>query len=374
MYLWLLLIFSFLLLPICNYRFSLGRKNGKDIVLHNKNGKLIYITLMSIIMVAITALRADSVGADTAMYHNLYDITRSALSFSEARGYWQNQSLEVGFLFLEFILSRYLDFHAASFIFAIISIVPLMVLIYRDSENYWLSIFVYICFGMYTFSMTGIRQSVAMGLCCIAFMFAKDRKLVKFLTFVILSFTIHKSALVFLPTYWLITIGHNKKTIGIFFLGTITSFGLGPIVYKLLNMFARFSYESSENAGGSNLYLFIIGTLMLSYYISKRFFSDNYSKNEITLVSNKNLPIFNMIAFCAILWPITRANSVVFRLYYYYFIFLALFIPNFINGIRDKKTKLIILFIYFVVGCYFLNFYIIGNEQMKYAVYKFFWQ
>lgn len=374
MYLWLILVISFLFLPICNYRITIGQKNRNSTVPCQKNGKLFFITLVSVILVTINALRADSVGADTAMYHNLYDLTRSASSLSEARGYWQNQSLEVGFLFLEFVLGRFLDFHAASFVFAIISIVPLMVLIYKYSDNYWLSIFVYICFGMYAFSLTGLRQSVAMGLCCIAFIFAKKRKLVVFLLFVILAFTIHKSALIFLPAYWLMTVGHSKKTIGIFFLSTVASFGLGPVVYKLLNMFARFSYESSDSAGGSKLYLFIIGTLLLSYLVSKRFFSSSTSKEEIKLVTNENLPIFNMIAFCALLWPITRANSVVFRLYYYYFIYLALFIPNFINGIRDKKTKLMILVIYLAVGFYFLNFYIIGNEQMKYAAYEFFWQ
>lgn len=372
MYLWLVLFTSILLLPITHYTLKFG--NNKVNKIKYQNGKIVYIFLFSLVLIVLTGFRADTVGKDTVMYHQLYDITRATTSFSETLGCWQNKSIEIGYLILEFVLGRVMDFHFASLIFAIISIAPVMVLIYKYSENYWLSLFIYLAFGMYTFTFAGVRQSLAMGICCIAFLFAKERKFVKFIIFIILAVFIHKSAVIFVPTYWLIKAKHNQKNITLFFVGIVASFGLRSVLYKILNMFSRYTYESSDTAGGSKLYLFLLGTLILSYFVSKHFFSDNILKDNAQLVSNENVSIFNMVAFCALLWPITSANAVVFRLYYYYFLFLILFIPNFIKEIKKRNVKLVIVGLYLIVGCYFLEFYILGNAQMMYSTYSFFWK
>lgn len=370
MYLWMLLLCSILLFPVTHYTIVIGNK------IQNKsyqNGKKVYIVIFSILLIVITGLRADTVGKDTMMYHQLYDITRSASSFSSAVQAWQNKSIEVGFLFLEFLLGRIVDFHLASLIFAAISIVPVMILIYRYSENYWLSLFVYLAFGMYVFTFAGVRQSLAMGICCIAFLFAIENKFIKYIIAIVLAVFIHKSAVIFFPVYWLIRIKHNEKSIRWFFIGTVVSFGLRSTLYKVLNLFSRNVYESTGNAGGIKLYLFILGTLVLSYFVSKYFSSGNSATADMRLEQNGNPSIFNMVVFCALLWPITSANAVVFRLYYYYFLFLVLFIPNFISSISYKGSRMITLGVYLFVGCYFLQFYTLGNTQMMYSTYSFFW-
>ena len=372
MYLWIILLFSMLLLPITHYTFVLFNNTVSE--KKQRNGKILYIILFSVILILLTGLRADTVGKDTAMYHQLYDITRATTSFSEALGLWQNKSIEIGYLFLEFILGRVMDFHCASLIFAIISIVPVMILIYRYSDNYWFSLFIYLAFGMYVFSFAGVRQAIAMGICCIAFIFAIEKDFIKYVVAIIIAISIHKSAIIFFPVYWLIRIKHNKRSIIWFFAGIVMSFGFRTALFKILNMFSRYTYETSDNAGGLKLYFFILGSLILSYFFSQYFFPSKKLDDNTKLVLNDDVSIFNMVAFCALLWPITSSNAVVFRLYYYYFLFLILFIPNFIKAVPDKKNKLIIGSLYLLVGAYYLHFYTLGNAQMMYSTYCFYWQ
>lgn len=370
MYLWIVLLCSLLLIPITRYAFIVGNNRMNE----KKNGKNLYIMLFSMILIVLTGWRADSVGKDTVMYHQLYDIAKSTSSISDVFNLWQNRSIEKGYIFIEFLLSRIMDFHSASLIFAIIAIVPVMILIFRYSENYWFSIFVYLAFGMYTFTFAGIRQSLAMGICCLAFMFAEKQEFFKYFIAIILAASMHISALIFAPVYWLIRVKHTPRNIRLFFLGIIASFGLRSVIYKILNMFSRYSYESNDTAGGVKLYLFILGTLILSYFVSRPFFEDKILEENMQTNLNRNTSVFNMVAFCALLWPITSANAVVFRLYYYYFLFLVLFIPNFISNISDKNNKLIVGSVYLIIGGYFLQFYTLGNSQMMYRTYAFFWE
>lgn len=373
MYLWILILLSFLLVPINNYSLKYVKKSRLTLKSKYIEGRYIYFSIFTILLVVITGYRSDSVGRDTAMYHQLFDLVSKSNSFFQTINLWQNKSIEIGYLGLEYFLSRFFDFHSASLIFAFISIVPVMLLIYKYSKNYFISIFVYIAFGMYPFTLTGVRQSVAMGVCCLAFIYSKEKKVIRFLVLVFLASLIHKTAIIFLPVYWIININHSKRNIILFITGIFLSFTLRGSAYRLLNIFSRYQYETSDSAGGIKLFIFIFGTIVLSYFVSKRFFYGSPTE-EKSIVNVEDFSIFNMVAFCALLWPITSANSVVFRLYYYYFIFMILFIPNFIKESGTKSTRVLLTMIYFIIGCYFLLVYVLGNAQMMYSDFYFFWQ
>lgn len=373
MYLWFLILLSFFLFPINNYSLKYVKKS--HLALKNKyiEGRYLYFLILTILLVFITGYRADSVGRDTAMYHELYTLVSKSDSFFQAINLWQNKSIEIGYLGLEYLLSRCFDFHFASLIFAFVSITPVMFLIYKYSKNYFISFFVYITFGMYAFTLTGVRQSIAMGICCMAFICSKEKKLIRFLVLVFLASLVHKTAVIFLPVYWLINFNHSRRNIFLFITGLLLSFALRGSAYRVLNIFSRYQYDSTDSAGGIKLFLFILGTIVLSYFTSKKFFYGDCI-DEKSIVYTKDFSIFNMVAFCALLWPITSANPVVFRLYYYYFIFMIIFIPNFIEESSTKSTRILLTMVYFIVGCYFLSFYILGNAQMMYSDFYFFWQ
>ena len=67
-----------------------------------------------------------------------------------------------------------------------------------------LSLFVYIASGIYTVSMNGIRQSLAAAIIFAATKYILDGNFKKFLLVILLASTIHQTALIFIPIYFIV--------------------------------------------------------------------------------------------------------------------------------------------------------------------------
>ena len=204
---WILLaIFGFLSLIIKrDYKIQLISKRAIS-------GKKIYIVLVTIILIIIAGLRSTRVGADTDMYRKLYGYIAGTNSF--LNGYLLRSGVEIGYFILEFVVSRFFPFQVFLFITAAISIIPIMIVIYRYSRNMFMSLFFYITYGYFSFAMGGIRQACAIGICMIAFIISREKKLIPFIITVAIATSFHISAVLFLPVYWLNSI--KKKKIIVF--------------------------------------------------------------------------------------------------------------------------------------------------------------
>lgn len=111
---------------------------------------------------------------------------------------------------------------------------------YRFSVNAYLSIIIFVCFGLYIFSFTGLRQAIAFSITFFSFKFIVERKFKHFLVSVFLAFSIHSSAIIYVFVWPLWNIRHTNKfaisLLGITFLllpfyGAIFSFVV-PILFK----------------------------------------------------------------------------------------------------------------------------------------------
>ncbi len=74
-------------------------------------------------------------------------------------------------------------------------------LLYRHSDDWFLSILFFVCLSYYYFSMTGLRQTLAMGVCFFAYDYALRKRPIPFVLLVYLASLFHSSALIFLPFY-----------------------------------------------------------------------------------------------------------------------------------------------------------------------------
>ena len=112
------------------------------------------------------------------------------------------------------------------------------------------------------------------------------------------------------------------------------------------------------------MYLFMLFTIILLWVYRKSFLKDDSDGN--------NLSLLYMTAIAGIMWPVVSANSAVFRLYYYYHAFFILSVPGLISRIEKKWTKIAIGMFFVVVGCYYLQAYVVHSD-LNYAPYYFFW-
>lgn len=358
---WIIIGIAVLLFPLEKKRVIYGLRGSN----HQVDGMKLWFFIITAVLVLVSALRSDVVGQDTSMYHTLFDYAKESDNFWNWYTSWKGGGTEIGYSLLEFFISRYADFQFFLFSIALITIIPVMLLIYRYSNNHLLSVFLFIAFGYYAFFMNGIRQSIAMGLCCIAYIFAREKRLIPYLIIVLIAISFHLSAVIFVPVYWLSRLKIHKYTSLVYIGLLILSFGLKNILFAVLNMFSRLQYTSSSDAGGIRMYMFMMFTILLLWFFRKQFLKEDIKGDNATLLY--------MTAIAGLIWPIASANSTVFRLYYYYHMFFLLSIPELISKLKNKSTKIAITFVFFAVGSYYLYEYVIGSD-LHYAPYYFFWE
>lgn len=305
------------------------------------------IILIGIFLFIISAFRATSVGIDTSSYLWTFErlgfsMPKLSLSFFSEDGYtlleYVCRGIGVGF-------RGVIVFGAAIYIF------PVLYLIYRYSENPYLSLFYFVTLDYYCFSMSGMRQSIAIGLCLIAFEMAQRKKLILFLALVGIAITFHSTAVVFIPIYFLRNIPLKRKYIYPFLLLGLLCFVFRGQIVSIIQTMSRV-YYSNITTGGTGMYLYMLVAVLLAFIYSPEWLDDN---------SNAKSIITYMMIVAIIMFPILQFNPTAFRLHYYYSIAIVLFIPAVLGDIRNAKVRFIFTCFFFFVAVYYFFGYTMQN-------------
>lgn len=325
----------------------------------NKKSGFVYFILISLMMVAVIGLRDVTIGIDTVNYCNTFN-NLSNVSWS----YLSNNKLtEPGYSFICILFNKLnLNFHVFLIFMAFLYIIPVSYIIFKYSKSPCFSYILFIAFGLFTFSMSTIRQTMAMSLVLIAFIFMQKRKLIPFIVTVLLAATFHMTAVVFLPAYFLNRLKLSKKILLILF-----SIGILLIVFKeqirlVLNSNARLSYKGIET-GGNLMYIFLLGTVIIGLLFG----------NVLDEKNKNNAPFFYMLVAAIIIFPITQFNPTVMRLYFYYSIFMIIYIPNMLWEIKDHTAKILGYAGYILVSIYFMITDTFSTARQL-TPYLFFWK
>ncbi len=349
---WLMLLF-----PIAYY-IVVRKTNVFGDRLVNIYGKSFYI-ITCVVFILLVGLRNEVIGRDTAYYVLGYERKKYIIDLLY---YLESVKEEHGYQILQWLIRKTgAEYPVFLTICAILSVTPVIILIKKFSKMPWLSVFLYVAFGFLTFLLSGIRQGIAMGFCCIASLFIPKKKIGLYLLFVLLAASIHKSALIFLPAYFLYYLKADVTSIVIVFVMGVITYVFKDQIFGFLNSNARMSYKQTET-GGTMQYLFVILNIILGL-----FFYDDMKENDMLKFS------FFCICVTAMIIPIIRVHPALFRLYYYYYIFIMIFASNLIAVIKDRFTKIVVLYGYcFVSLVFFYRFTILPDIDI--LPYMFFWQ
>lgn len=327
--------------------------SGEIIKTNNRS----YIYIVSFALISLLGLRGVSVGIDTVTYNNIYNSTKY-LSLSQTL----DQNIEYGYSFFEYVVNVFFgDFQFLLIIVAFLFIGVVSYHIYKYSKNPMLSYALFIVYGFYSFAMSATRQTIAIALVMIAYEYMKKKKLLKFIICVFLASSFHISALIFLPVYWFNKFELNKKAIFILFLLGLLLLGFKDEFQTLLNSYARIEYSAIET-GGNGMYIFMLISVLLGIIYRKPF----AARNE----NNKYL--LYMMVSALLIMPITQFHPAVMRLYFYFFIFLIIYIPNILSSINDRLIRNVGVGLYFITGVIWFFTSIIHIEKLE--SYMFFWQ
>ena len=349
-YLGLLLLILFLTL-ICNQFI-------KDTKLKNK---IITATALLIIYL-LYVLRDYAVGTDTDAYFATYEQMKN-VPFKD----FDTIYMEKGYQFLmKICILAKMDFRLFLCVGYAIAVVPLYFFITKFSKNVSLSIIFYICYQFLSFSMSGVRQTIALGICILSYLVLESKIKWKYLWFFLLvtaGFYIHKSALVFIFVPLVRKIPLNKTSLVSFVVMFLVAFAFKD---KISNFLAGYTGYAGTFTLGLN-YMFVLFLIILS--IMAIWYTNNINEKPQNLEMAKWLKM----SCYALLLHTTLYTTVLLRAASLLTIFFILLVPRIIEMFNEKTKKILIPLIHLVLILFFF-ITTLATNQLEITHYKFFWQ
>ena len=169
-----------------------------------KINKVISVILICIPLVCVAGFRYK-VGTDFNVYYwGFNSIPKMSLNFLLGNNYSDFIPFERGFSILIWLIACInKNPQFIVFVTSAINIVLIISILRKYSKNYTLSIYLYITSMLYYSAFNGIRQWIASAVlfCGIKYLIERDFK--KYILFILIASTIHISALIMIPVYFI---------------------------------------------------------------------------------------------------------------------------------------------------------------------------
>lgn len=345
------IIFGYLII-ICIFRLILIEKEYNNLFLFCSIG----------ILFVISSTRTIWYGSDVIRYINIYqDLTYidfPSLIESSIGGDMKDPVFYLSSKLISLTGANYriwLSVISGVFIYSVSRIIKI------HSPYPFISVVALISLGYFSFSMTGLRQTIAISIILFSYSFIRERKLLQFIICVILASLFHSSALIFLISY---PISFNKidwKNILILVFAFLILFISPTFIRSLISLF-------SWNDTLAN-YAFRETTLTLSGFIIQFFIFIFYMVfiNNILTNNHKDIILFN-ISFVGLFFQLFATEiAEFFRISMYFSIFNIILIPIAIKSIKNTNLR---RFVYYTVLCALIA-YIAWSSA--FAGLDFFW-
>ncbi|MCE7792512.1 EpsG family protein [Salipaludibacillus sp. CUR1] len=328
------------------FSFSLGARHLRDSALsvtseapYMKPGYFfMFVSLAS--LVVVSGMR-NNIG-DTYVYRNIFESNEFTWE------YVQSQK-DMGFGVLQMILKMFTD-NAQVLIFtaALITNVLIVLVLYKYTKLFELSLFVFIASGMYLVSMNGIRQYLAAAIIFASTKFILEGSFVKYALVVLLASTFHQSALVLLPIYFIVRReAWTKTTFLILFSAILIVLGYNQFSELLFSTLGEDGYGgySDFDEGGANIIRVAVGSApLILAFLGRDKFRELFPKCDY---------IVNLALLGVIFMIVATQNWLFARLSIYFDLYNLILISWVVHLFAVKDRKLIY---YAIVVCYFFFF------------------
>ena len=258
---------------------------GERLGFHNQKRELvrIFVVFSFVLVGGLIALRDSSVGADTLTYYTSYLSAAGQIVGTNV----ENSSVEIGYIFLVQILNQISSNPQTMFIFeGVLVSIAYGWFIYRnvsDISEAYIAILAYLAFNLFSFQLSGYRQSIAMAICMFAYYFLEKRKMIPFLAVVVVAAQFHASAYFFIPAYF-VAIGKSSrlKLVIVAVVGLLVRVNLGYFNQLMSLVSERYDkYGIEETGNGLMFFTILIMILFISEYYKDYILYTKVGKNRI---------------------------------------------------------------------------------------------
>lgn len=260
---WTFLILSLIVWFLSARRYRIVREGNH----YETRGLVAQGVLLFGVMIFFCGLRSGI--ADTGTYIQMFHLWPDHFSFSDLMSQDEKGFYLFGVLYKQFI-SR--DFHGWLFIIALISGLAMMIALLRYSASFGFSCFLFIATTTFTYLVNGMRQFICIAIffCCMSLVL--ERKFFRYLILVILLSTIHTSAWILLPFYFIARI---KPWSGKMWIWLIAVMGIGvgmayrpDLVESVLGKTDYANYTELLTGGGTGVNMIRLAIVFVPVAIS----------------------------------------------------------------------------------------------------------
>ena len=323
------------------------------------------IVLMTLLFTALVALRHPSMGIDLhygestgylASFQKIADY-----SFREVAEMKNWMGYEWGYVFFTKLLTCIsTDYQVLLIACAVLSIVPIGLLIGLYSKDYDFSMIVYLGLSLSLIVFSTLRQAIAVGICTLSYPFIRKKQWAPFLLLVFLAWLFHSSAIVFLVAYpaYHLKLKRWQRLLG---LPVLVGIFLGR--YQLFRIAMKLADKNVTPTETGAYRLMVVFALIYLFCVVFWDKEDDVSGGFL-----------NVFYFACICQCFSSINAIAERLGYYFMVGLIIALPNIVKSLKNEKLRLLFKYgicaAFIAFGLY--SFYTCYWSQCY--PYHFFWE
>lgn len=271
---------------------------------------------------------------------------------------------EAGFNYLVRAIYTLLGAEYYEAVFAVFAFVTLLIflhVLYRDSVDFAQSFFLFMALGFYfqTFNTVRYYFALSVALCSIKYVLEKDH--IRFIFWILVAALFHKSVLLVIPVYFFATYAWKRWVFVLGIIAGVVCFAARGLVLELALMLYP-SYRNTIYLGGgmSIMSVLRIAAVLLLYLWFLHYMGDDFREDsdyeKIRFYGQLNFLAFLAATFFSFLPIITR-------IVYYFSVSWLLLIPLMVEKIEDEVVKIRLKYLITAVCiAYFMLFLFHAHE------------
>lgn len=297
--------------------------------------------------------------ADTSTYIDIFKSYPTEYNDIKANFFNENDR-DLGFKLISMLIKVFIskDFHVWLFIIATISGLATMIPLQKYSCDFKVSILIFILSCKFTWLLNGMRQYLAASIIFMCTPLILKKKTNIYILIILLLSTIHKTALIMIPAYFIVKEKAFSKKTYIFTIIILIIILLGDKFTEILNIFIEdTSYGEAINNlsitdDGPNFLRIIaesVPTIIAFMYRDK-------IKEIATPIIHLSINMSLITTGLYIVSKVARSGIMLGRLPIYFSLYNLILLPWLIHNLFNKKEKRLVMYIMLV--SYFIYFYV----------------
>lgn len=303
------------------------------------NKLLAFFALSSLVVVA--GLQ-NNIG-DTYFYMHSYQIKTFSLENIDFKG-------DFGFNLLQMLLHQISsDPQILIFVTALLTNTIIVVTLYHYSRLFELSLYVYITIGYFLVSMNGIRQYLAAAIIFSATKFLIEGNWKKYMLVVLFASTIHQTALILIPIYFIVRKpAWSKSTYILLASSILIIIGFNEfmnLLFKAIEETQYSGYKNFQEGGASTIRVAVAALPVIIAYLGREKLKRIFPNSDV---------VVNMSILSLVFLIISTQNWIFARFSIYFGLYQLILISWIVKLFSEKDQKLIY---YGILVCFFFYFF-----------------